>query len=168
MKEGYVKFTGVYSELKNMGFTFQKLYASNYMQWERNHFRVWKKGGDITHDRYDLFKIARFLKTNPLVRTQRDIETGKKTIMVFFKFYVDQEADPYDYDYYPMTEENRQKYQENNALWGGDDFDENNPPPYLGSIESCTNVFVEQLQELNDLGYYTLTEYTDKELEEMK
>ena len=42
---GYVKFTGDYSKLKGMGFTFQKLFANNYMQWERNSFRVWKKGG---------------------------------------------------------------------------------------------------------------------------
>lgn len=27
-------FHGDYSALKGMGFTFQKLYAGNYMQWE--------------------------------------------------------------------------------------------------------------------------------------
>ena len=48
----YIKFVGAYSDLKQAGFTFQKLYASNYMQWEKDGFRVWKKGGDMTIDRY--------------------------------------------------------------------------------------------------------------------
>ena len=48
----YIKFTGVYTELKNMGYTFQKLYASNYMQWchDDTGIRVWKKGADVTID----------------------------------------------------------------------------------------------------------------------
>lgn len=47
----YIKFTGDYSKLKTMGFTFQRLYASNYMQWCNDDTRVWKKGSDVTLDR---------------------------------------------------------------------------------------------------------------------
>lgn len=51
MKRPYIKFTGNYSQLKHMGYTFQKLYASNYMQWENDGFRVWKRGAELTIDR---------------------------------------------------------------------------------------------------------------------
>ena len=45
-----IGFTGEYSQLKHMGFEFQKLYASNYMQWhhEASDIRIWKKGADLT------------------------------------------------------------------------------------------------------------------------
>ena len=48
-----IKFTGEYGKLKDMGFTFQKLYASNYMQWhhEATELRVWKKGAEVTYER---------------------------------------------------------------------------------------------------------------------
>ena len=47
----YIKFTGEFGKLKSMGFEFQKLYASNYMQWCNDETRVWKKGCDVTMDR---------------------------------------------------------------------------------------------------------------------
>tara|TARA_Y100001001_G_scaffold152479_1_gene165148 strand:- start:293 stop:829 length:537 start_codon:yes stop_codon:yes gene_type:complete len=49
-------FHGDYSALKGMGFTFQKLYADNYMQWEletRKHLssvRIWKRQPQVTVD----------------------------------------------------------------------------------------------------------------------
>ena len=50
-----IAFTGDYSQLKNMGFVFQKLYASNYMQWhhEASDIRIWKKGADLTINQID-------------------------------------------------------------------------------------------------------------------
>ena len=44
-----IGFTGDYSQLKHMGFEFQKLYAANYMQWchEDADIRIWKKGADL-------------------------------------------------------------------------------------------------------------------------
>jgi len=147
---GYVKFTGDYSKLKSMGFTFQKLYASNYMQWERLGFRVWKKGGDITHDRVSLFKLIKFLRTNPIVR-----RTDK--FITFFKFYSDEANNVYDY--YPLTDENVKRMTDNNKLWGADAYDENNPPPYLGDYEHFKIEAMELLQEFKDLGLYELAYY---------
>lgn len=56
----YVKFTGDFAQLKNMGFKFQKLYANNYMQWEKGGFRVWKGAKDVTSDR--ISDLYQFLK----------------------------------------------------------------------------------------------------------
>ena len=47
----YIKFIGDYSKLKPMGFEFQRLYASNYMQWHKDGYRVWKKGAELTIDK---------------------------------------------------------------------------------------------------------------------
>ena len=49
-----IAFTGPYPELKALGFEFQKLYASNYMQWhhEDSDLRVWKKGAEVTCNQY--------------------------------------------------------------------------------------------------------------------
>lgn len=56
----YIRFLGDYSKLKSMGFAFQKLYASNYMQWCKGTTRVWKKGQEVTHDRLTNFEGAFF------------------------------------------------------------------------------------------------------------
>ena len=61
---GYVKFTGDYSKLKSMGYTFQRLYAANYMQWNRGDLRVWRKGSDITHDEFNLYDFISFMRSN--------------------------------------------------------------------------------------------------------
>lgn len=52
----FIKFTGDYSKLKSMGYSFQKLYAANYMQWCNGDTRVWKKGTDVTLDRLTNFE----------------------------------------------------------------------------------------------------------------
>lgn len=46
----YIKFIGDYSQLKHLGFVFQNLYAGNYMQWNNDGFRVWKRGAELTID----------------------------------------------------------------------------------------------------------------------
>jgi len=53
----YIKFIGDYSKLMSMGYEFQKLYASNYMQWSKQSdgewsptTRIWKKGTEVTMD----------------------------------------------------------------------------------------------------------------------
>lgn len=159
---GYVKFLGDYSKLKSMGFTFQKLYANNYMQWSKDGFRIWKKGGDITHDDYNLFKLIRFMRTNPVMRTwdsNPNGNRGEKTYS-FYKFYSD--PDENIYDYYPADEENRQKYLDNMHLYseaGG--YDENNPPPYLGDSICIGQKQLDFLQELNKMGWYELAYYPE-------
>lgn len=44
-----IGFTGDYAQLKHMGFKFQKLFASNYMQWhhKKADISIWKKGADV-------------------------------------------------------------------------------------------------------------------------
>lgn len=50
-KHRYLKFTGDYAKLKSMGYTFQKLFARNYQQWNNGIFRIWRKGTEVTCDR---------------------------------------------------------------------------------------------------------------------
>jgi hypothetical protein len=70
-----IKFTGDYSKLLSMGFKFQKLYANNYMQWEKetqeylSSVRVWKKGSQITIDsltNYEGFFLDELLRLKNL------------------------------------------------------------------------------------------------------
>lgn len=56
-----LKFVGNYGDLKKHGFTFQKLYARNYMQWSKkvkgDHcISVWKKGAEVEID--DLYNLS--------------------------------------------------------------------------------------------------------------
>jgi hypothetical protein len=158
---GYVKFLGDYSKLKSMGFTFQKLFAGNYMQWCKDGFRIWKKGSDITHDEYNLFKLIRFLRTNPEMRCWDSNPNGKRGTKTysFYKFYSD--VDNNIYDYYPASEENTKKYSDNMKLWGKDNYDEDNPPPYLGDTVCIGDKQLDFLRELNELGWYELDYYPE-------
>ena len=112
--QGYLKFTGDYKKLKSMGFEFQKLYANNYMQWHKNHFRVWKKGSDITHDEYDLYQLVKFLQTNPKVKTYKD-KDGNLESITFYKFR-DSNSDR-EYYYGERNEENVKRYVKNQKAW---------------------------------------------------
>lgn len=160
---GYVKFTGEYSKLKGMGFTFQKLFAGNYMQWEKNGFRVWKRGAELEHNEYNLFKLIKFLRTNPELQSwdsKPNGVRGGKTYM-FYKFYSD--PDNNVYDYYPATEANRKKLADNSMLWGADKYDEDNPPPYLGTSICIGDKQLDFLRELNDMGWYELAYFPEDE-----
>ncbi len=159
---GYVKFTGDYSKLKSMGFTFQKLFAGNYMQWEKNGFRVWKKGAELEHNEYNLFKLITFLRTNPEMRSWDSNPNGNRggKTYSFYKFYSN--PDENIYDYYPMDEANIQKYRDNTFLWSDEGgYDENNPPPYLGTSVCVGDAQLDFLRELNDMGWYELDYYPE-------
>ena len=63
----YIKFIGDYSRLMSMGYEFQKLYASNYMQWSKASdgewsptTRIWKKGAEVTMDALTNYEGAFF------------------------------------------------------------------------------------------------------------
>ena len=146
---GYVKFLGDYSKLKGMGFTFQKLYASNYMQWEKNSFRVWKKGAELEHDDYNLFKLITFLRTNPEMKVWNNGES-----FWLYKFHL--EADESEWNYYPYSEENHKKYGDWNKLWIADDYDEDNPPAYLGTSLSLGKEVIDFIKEWDDMGWIEL------------
>jgi hypothetical protein len=51
-KDYYVKFTGTYAQLKKHGYAFQKLHAANYQQWNCGDVRIWRKGQEVTHDKF--------------------------------------------------------------------------------------------------------------------
>ena len=157
---GYVKFLGDYSKLKGMGFTFQKLYASNYMQWEKNSFRVWKKGAELEHDDYNLFKLITFLRTNPVMRSWKSNPNGSRgaTTYSFYKFYSD--PDNNIYDYYPADEANTKKMADNMKLWGADDY-EDNPPPYLGDSICIGDAQLDFIREWDDMGWFELDYYPE-------
>jgi hypothetical protein len=155
---GYVKFLGDYSKLKSMGFTFQKLYAGNYMQWEKDHFRVWKKGSDITHDRYNLFKLIRFLETTPLLKKHEF--RGGKVSYSFFKFYIN--VDENVYDYFPHNEENSNRYTEYLSDMSAYIKDKTLPrPAYLGDWEWVDQKTIDFIKELKDMGWYELDYYPE-------
>ena len=54
MKFRLLKFKGKYGELKNHGYKFQKMYASDYLCWHKkvsefssNAIWIWKKGSEV-------------------------------------------------------------------------------------------------------------------------
>lgn len=70
MSYKYVKFTGDYSKLKGMGYTFQKLFSGNFMTWEKNGLAIWKRGATVKSLDFDLYKLATLLKTNPPLKSR--------------------------------------------------------------------------------------------------
>lgn len=157
-ERGYVKFTGDYSKLKGMGFTFQKLYAGNYMQWEKNHFRIWKKGSDITHDSYDLFKLISFLETKPLLK-KHEFKDGRVSYSMF-KFYTNPAENIYDY--FAFTEENLNRHIQHMKDVSAYIADKSLPEPeYLGDWEWVDEKTLAFIKELKDMGWYELDYYPE-------
>jgi hypothetical protein len=88
-------FNGDYSALKDMGYSFQKLFAGNYMQWSLetrphlSHVRIWKRQPQVTVDALTNFEGSFFqflldfrAKNKPLPMTSlgciecvKDLET---------------------------------------------------------------------------------------------
>lgn len=158
-ERGYVKFTGDYSKLKGMGFTFQKLFAGNYMQWCRNHFRVWKRGAELEHDRFKLFKLIRFMRTKPELGETNFLDGSHR--FVFYKMYYATEYNDYDYDYHPYDEEHRQLFADYNQAVGehreGDDF-----PEPIGDVVFVGKKDMDVLKEFEDLGWYELAYWPEE------
>jgi hypothetical protein len=151
--DGYLKFTGDYASLKTLGYKFQKLFAGNYMSWSKEGVFIFKKGADVSHGNINLFKLVEFLKTDPAVRiSPRGI--------AFYKFYSD--PDTNQYDYYPLTEENRTKYRANMDEWGTWDKDGNEPAPEYMSMEHVSNKILDLIKELNDRGWIETAHWEDK------
>lgn len=85
----YVQFTGEYTKLKTIGFKFQKLFANNYLQWNSGDYRVWKKGNDITNDRFtdaefaSIVEILSTLDMNNLPFVESNYIKGQFYIYVY-------------------------------------------------------------------------------------
>jgi transposase-like protein len=63
-----------------------------------------------------------------------------------------------------MDEENVRKYYDWMRLWQDENgYDPDNPPPYLGSSVVVSQKLLNQLEELNELGWYELVEIEDEQ-----
>lgn len=153
MKHGYLKFTGDYAALKTLGYKFQKLFAGNYMSWSKDGVFIFKKGADVSHGNINLFKLVEFLKTDPAVRISR---SG----IAFYKFYSN--TDENEYDYYPLTEENKAKYIANMNEWRDWDKDGVEPAPEIYSMEHVGDKLLNLIKELNDRGWIETAHWEEK------
>jgi len=160
---GYVKFTGDYAKLKGMGYKFQKLFASNYMQWNLGDLRVWKKGSDITYDDYDLYDYITFVRSNPTYRTYNSM-FGKKELIYSFLVSVD---DKNNTTFLSFTEENKKLYLGNMDEWKEWEEDSGEPAPAYMTSKRLDVEMLAQLKELEDLGWVELVEL-DAEGKELK
>jgi len=140
--KGYVKFTGQYNKLKSMGFEFQKLHAMNYMQWERNDFRIWKKGSEITHDELRLYTFMKFLETCPTLRVLDNRVVS---------FYYIRNDKTHEVEYLPYTEENKKMY------WAFMQNDDDFPDIYISS-QAIDKKTLDDIKEFKDLGWYELVD----------
>lgn len=86
----YIKFKGDYSQLKNLGFSFQKLYANNYMQWEKDGVRIFKKGSELTIGRISNFE-GEFLYKFLLVFENTDIDIILNSNQSPIRLFIDYE-----------------------------------------------------------------------------
>lgn len=151
MDRGYLKFTGKYAELKNMGYKFQKLYASNYMSWNRNSVFIFKKGSDITHCEIDLYQLVKLLRTNPVTKCYGG--PGSVSFLVFYNSDGTRE-------YRDYSEENVKLYHANINEWRNYNSDTDEAPQLI-STTTVDAELIEQLEELNRLGWYELATYDD-------
>jgi len=127
------------------------------MQWHKNGLRIFKRGSDITHGNINLYKLVKFIRG---CEKPEHVRVSEKHIS-FFKFYSN--ADTNEYDYYPMTEENRQKYSDNSKLWAKvkKDCPKEDLPPYM-TTEIVRKSMLLDLEELNKLGWYELATYKNE------
>lgn len=151
MKHGYVKFTGDYTKLKSMGYFFQKLYARNYMTWNKGDIWIYKKGSDIVHDALDLYKLLKFLQDKPIGHKLGGIAEGTT---YYYKFY---HTDRRSFDYDEVTPETRDIYYNTLKEWGNvtKDTPEDQMPSFI-DMEYISDGLIEQLNELKKLGWYEL------------
>lgn len=159
---GYVKFTGDYAKLKTMGYKFQKLYASNYMQWNKGDLRVWRKGADMTHDEFSLYDFITFIRTNPVFRTYKSMYKSMGLVSSFLTT-TDSKNNTTFLSY---TDENFKLYRGNMDAWkewADEGKEKGEPEPAYMSSKRLDTELLEQLQELKDLDWYELAEYTPKE-----
>jgi len=90
MNQCYLKFVGEYKQLQSMGYTFQKLFAGNYMSWRKDDLIIWKRGAELCIDNHDSCALVKFFHTNPYcTRNQQSI--------FFYKVYKDDSYTDFKY-----------------------------------------------------------------------
>lgn len=145
-KNTYIKFTGDFSKLKTMGFTFQRLYANNYMQWCNDDTRVWKKGSDVTIGHLTNFEgefFAQYMELRPNLPWSKPGPFGGS----YLRFIVDHKTGTGSFDYDSYIKETREDYREDRA-------------PRLESIP-MTERLLAPLEELIKLGWVELGVYDE-------
>ena len=150
---GWVKFTGDYAKLKTMGYKFQKLYARNYMSWNRGDLWIFKVGKDITHNEFNLYDFISFMRTNPVVREYESNARNSKIVSFLIEY-----DDKGNTKFLPYDEENRRRMSRSMDAWREWEEDSGEPAPIMMSSKAVPYELIEQLQELNDLGWYELVE----------
>ncbi len=144
MNQGYLKFTGDYSKLKSMGYTFQKLYARNYMSWNKAGVFIFKKGSDITCGDINLYQFIKFIQTHPRCKIH---EHG----ITFYKFYTSDDCK--EYEFKPYNEESSKRYLDNLKAAHGSDA----PLPH--TTIGVGNDLLNLLKQLKALDWYKLVDH---------
>ncbi len=136
-----------------MGYTFQRMFAGNYMSWNQEGIYIYKKGGEITDNDINLGKFMLFMETNPVVR---HYPAG----ISFFKFYTN--VDKNEYDYHAWTDENRLRMHVNMVEWAEWDKKITGAAPvYIGDSFRVSNKKIAMLNELKTLGWITVAYFND-------
>jgi len=78
----YVKFKGEFAKLKGMGYTFQKLFAANYMVWRKGELSIWKNGSELVIGDFDSYELIKFFRTLPILEVY-----SKSSLLGFYKVY---------------------------------------------------------------------------------
>lgn len=95
----YVKFTGEFSQLKKLGYGFQKLYAANYQQWNKGSVRVWRKGSDVTLDQHRDEHFVQLVALMIEHKGKLPYETSRMfTDMHYLRFYVNTQTGDITFD----------------------------------------------------------------------
>ena len=150
-RQGYLKFTGKFGELKKMGYRFQRMYAANYMCWNKNGIYIYKKGSDITSGEYDLYQLLTLLQSDSQL-LRRD--SGR------ISFYIVYSNDG-TFEYREVTEENHRLAMETLDKWRNYNPDTDERPQIMELIGVPRRI-LETLKELEDRGWYELVPYEEE------
>ena len=149
-----ISFTGDYSQLKTMGFKFQKLYAANYMQWhhEESGIHIWKKGADVT------INCVTGMEGQLLQMMLDKVEfTMKKSLVnidhCYYVMYKNNLTNTLHLDGSRYKEESKNKMQRYNR-----DSENYNPSPDIWSALSVNLHVMSMLQKFIELDWVKVTE----------
>lgn len=154
---GYVRFTGEFKKLKGMGYKFGKYFASNYIGYSRGKLMIWKAGKDITYDDGSLYDLLSFLATDPMVHEYNPDDPTNRFKLDGIRILHEYDADN-DKKWLPCTEETRIRHRDIHLAWSAWDKDSGEPAPPMVGSSFIEREFLNQIQELKDLGWLELVE----------
>lgn len=150
----YIRFTGKYSKLKSMGYEFQKLFAGNYMQWGHDElgFRVWKRGAELTIDRFTNHEGALL---EYLINSRRDnvtllVKQYSRSARSYITFYINQQSGEVTTDDSGWLEEFRRFAKSDDIM--------NDPTLTHDWLNTSTSPeWVRSLMDLYDMGWIVVS-----------